>query len=113
MNIRPVDLQVLIPRTTDVAKTTAIQDHQMETNQQQIAEQFKQSANERQHQVETATQGSHSGRVSTENLDQERRSGQEEAEKKQEQEASTEKNEVLQQQIPPDPLRGRTIDIKT
>ena len=71
MNIRPIDLQVLIPRATDVAKISAVADQHATTQQQQLATQFQQLANERQQQVEASAHGEHSGKINTENLDQE------------------------------------------
>ena len=94
----------------------AINDRQSATAQQQIAEQFKQSANERQHQVEAAMHGSHGGKISTEDLNQEHRqgkSGQEEPDEKCDKENSADAAVNLHHPAPPDQIRGRMIDIKT
>lgn len=117
VNIRPIDLQVLIPRTTDVAKTAAINERQSATNQQQISEQFKQAANERQHQVETADHGAQAG-VTTEDLNQERqhsRPRQDNEDEKKDKETADDGPDTAKKRstATQDPIRGRTIDIKT
>lgn len=94
----------------------AINDRQSATAQQQIAEQFKQSANERQHQVETSMRGSPGSKVSTEDLNQEHRQekpGQEEPDEKHDKECSTDEVANLHHSAPVDQIRGRMIDIKT
>ncbi len=117
MNIRPIDLQVIIPRATDAAKVAAVNDRQAVTQQQQIAEHAKQTANEKQHQVQTASPGNPSGKVTTEDLNQENKQEQQtygETDEKHGKGGQPE-DEAAQKraQTPPDPIRGHTIDIKT
>jgi hypothetical protein len=52
MNIRPLDLQVLIPRATEASRIQQNNDHQNSLQQQQFAEQLKQLTNKREHQVQ-------------------------------------------------------------
>ena len=101
-----------------MAKVAAVSARQPAIHQQQVAEQFKQTANERQHQVETAANNNHAGSVTTENLNQEQRQGNsshEESGEKHGQDVPTDEEDALHLRatIPSDPVRGRTIDIKT
>ena len=118
MNIRPMDLQVLIPRATDAAKTAIQTDRQAVTAQQQIAEQSKQTANEKQYQVQTALPGNASGKVSTEDLNQEKRQehpAQGEQDEKHGKGGQSDEDAARKKhaETPPDPIRGHKIDIKT
>ena len=117
MNIRPIDLQVMIPRSTDASKVAALNDRQPVTQQQQLAEQARQALNDRQRQVQTALPGSPEGKVSTEDLNQEKRQEHPEGESdpkhgkegQQEDDAARKARNLT----PPDPIRGNRIDIKT
>lgn len=117
MNIRPIDLQVMIPRATDAAKVAALNDRQAVTQQQQIAEHAKQTANEKQHQVQTALPGNPSGKVTTEDLNQEKQQEQQphgEQDDKQGKGGQSEEEAARKHAAKPaDPIRGHTIDIKT
>jgi len=53
MSIRPIDLQVLIPRAGDVGRVQQIADHQTLLQQQQFAEQWQQINEHRQHQIQS------------------------------------------------------------
>ena len=117
MNIRPIDLQVLIPRATDAAKASALNDRQAVTQQQQLAEQSKQAATEKQHQVQPKLPTNPSGKITTEDLNQEKRQehpsqGEQKKQGKGGQ-AEEEATRKLHAEKPPDPIRGHTIDIKT
>lgn len=52
MNIRPLDLQVMLPRVTEVGKTQQISQHQTELQGQQTAKEWQQIAETRQHSVQ-------------------------------------------------------------
>ncbi len=116
MNIRPIDLQVLIPRTMDVAKTAAVSEQQPITQQQQLADQLKQSVAEQQRQVQTTLSSQHEGKVTTENLDREKQKKHQHGEER-DRESSSDTNpepvdsKSLSSSV--DPVRGHTIDIKT
>ena len=55
LTIRPVDLQVLIPRVTEVSKTQHVTDHQDILQQQQFAGEWLQISANRQEQVQGTT----------------------------------------------------------
>lgn len=52
MSIRPIDLQVLLPRVTEVSKIQQISDRQMLLQQQHFAEQWINITNHRTSQVQ-------------------------------------------------------------
>lgn len=118
MNIRPMDLQVMMPRTLEAARVAAVSDQQSVLQQQQLAEQMKQAAAEQQKQVQHAMPAQPEGRVSMEDLPREK---QEQQKKKQTSQTASEEPDLLQTTaeqaislpIPPDPIRGGKIDIKT
>ena len=113
MYIRPMDLQVMIPRTIDAARVAAVTDQQTVTQQQQLAAHMKQAAAEQQQQVQTTKPAQHDGKVSTEDLSKEK--PQERRQKKhggQTDEPETE-GALVARPEPQDPLRGHMIDIKT
>lgn len=113
MSIRPVDLQVLIPRTTDVGKYQQTADHQLINQQQQFAEQLQQAARDRQHQVQS-TPKDEGGKVRRDD-DQKEKNGHDGRNHQNPQEAQTkqslqEGHDAAQSE---DPVRGHLIDIKT
>jgi hypothetical protein len=61
MFIRPMDLQVLIPKASEINRVNQIQDVQSQLQQQQFAAQFAQAVQNRQKQVPgtTETEGQH------------------------------------------------------
>ena len=115
MNIRPLDLQVLIPRTLDVAKMASVSEQQSATQQQQVSSRLKQVVAEQQHQVQTALSSQHDGKVDLEDLDQEKRKRR----RQQEKDKNRERMEAESAAGPNQNLRlpefqlGHTIDIKT
>lgn len=118
LNIRPMDLQVLIPRTIDVAKMASVNEQQSATQQHHLSVRLKQTANEQQHQVQTTLSPHHEGKVTTEDLDHEKRKDHQRQEEREETEknlsgtdSATTFNNARPQ--PSDPVRGHTIDIKT
>ena len=109
MNIRSIDLQVLIPRTTDVAKSQAVNDRQGMQQQQQFAEQFQKITTELQHQVQSTAKSTGSkierdGHRNRQNP-QDSHPGKDKTFQQEEQA----ENAVDQ----PDPIRGHNIDIVT
>ncbi|MCX7779298.1 MAG: hypothetical protein N2491_00120 [Negativicutes bacterium] len=56
MNIRPVDLQVLIPRITEVSKAQQASEQQPLLQQQQMAGDWRQISSRRQQQVQQTGQ---------------------------------------------------------
>lgn len=65
MNIRSIDLQVLIPRTTEASKNQDVFDHQLGSQQQFFADELRQAAAHRQAQVQSSPKGE-GGRVEAE-----------------------------------------------
>ncbi len=56
MTIRPMDLQVLIPKASEINRVNQIQDIQSQLQQQQFAAQFEQAMQNRQKQVSGTTE---------------------------------------------------------
>ena len=114
MYIRPMDLQVMIPRTIDAARVASVTDQQAVTQQQQLAAQLKQTAAEQQQQVLATRQAEHDGKVSTEDLNKEKPQQRQQKKREDEQQTDGEKeNAEKMHSEPRDPVRGHTIDIKT
>ena len=113
VNIRPVDLQVLVPRTIDVAKMASVNDHQAATQQQEVSTRLKQAVAEKQRQVQTALSAQHDGRVGMQELDQEKRKGRRQHEGRNDRENQESEQETGSSAIPPVSMLGHTIDIKT
>lgn len=111
MNIRPVDLQVLIPRSTEVSKAQQLTDHQVIVQQQQFAEELQQTMVDRQQQVQ-GTPKSEGGTVQRDkderNRGQHNRWRKLKAKTLEQDSNSTGDNVNLD-----DPIRGHLIDIKT
>lgn len=111
MNVRPMDMQVLIPHATDVGKAQHHANQQTMTQQQQFAEQLQKTNERRQKQVQ-GSEKSEGNKIKREDKREEKRQGKEgfgEKERKALPAAEVEKTEKVSQ----DPLRGRCIDIKT
>lgn len=110
LTIRPVDLQIVIPRVTEVGKTQHTTDHQDTLQQQQFEGKWQQISTKRQQQVQSTTK-SEDGKVGEKHAKEQNHSSNN---KKQEQNAP-EKNDTEQSNHPSnkDPVRGKLIDIKT
>lgn len=105
MNIRSIDLQVLIPRATEASKVQQTADNQSALQQQQNAAQWEQIAAARQQQVQRTPQGS-GPKIEADGQDRGRRR---DADRRKggRRRAGDEADDS------PDPLRGHNIDIKT
>lgn len=113
MNIRPIDLQVMIPKTTEVSRIAQAQDQQGALQQQQKTENWQHTLVQRRQQVQTTPAGNRSNRVDTENLDEdEKKKG-----TKQDEQSGKESggDETKESSATPakDPKLGGRIDIKT
>ena len=114
MYIRPMDLQVMIPRTIDAARVAAVTEQQTVTQQQQLAAQLKQAAAEKQQQVLATKQAEHDGKVSTEDLNKEKPQQRQHKKRDDQQQTDGEKETSFKvHSEPQDPVRGHMIDIKT
>jgi hypothetical protein len=109
MNIRSVDLQVLIPRSTEVGKTQQINQHQNTLQQQHMAEEWQSISTQRQRQVLLASKTE--GGVVKEGYDRE--NGHSKQRHSQEQSHSTTSSPASVEQDHDNPLLGNIIDIKT
>lgn len=104
MNITPVDMQVVIPKATEVGKAQQARDFQDVLQQENGAAQFQQTVEHKLRQVQN-TEKSEGKRVKEE-AEKKKKKQQEEQQKRREQQAQgTVKFAV-------DVSRGRNIDIK-
>ncbi len=117
MNIHPMDMQVLIPRTTDVSKVQQLANQQVAAEQQVFGEQLKKVAEQRERQVQHLPQAE--GEKITANKEK-----QQQHKHKQQQDASAQepssdepptatRMNVLNRPSQNDPVRGHSIDIIT
>lgn len=112
MNIRPIDLQVMLPHVTDIGKVQATQNQQQIVQQQQFAEQLQRQVDARQSQVEKTkkTEMPRIHREKQEEQEQHTAGGQQhkrDAEKEKSQEKMHSETHVDEL----DPVRGHNIDI--
>lgn len=105
MNIRSIDLQVLIPRATEVSKIQQTNDHQSALQQQENAAAQQQLSVARQQQVQRTPQ-SEGGKIEPDA----KREGQAEHHHRDDAHHADENDSLDGSQ---DPLRGHHIDIKT
>lgn len=112
MNIRPIDLQVMLPHVTDIGKVQATQNQQQIVQQQQFAEQLQRQVDARQGQVEK-TKKTEMPRIHREKQkeqeqhttgDQQRKREAEESKQQEKLRAETHGNGF-------DPVRGHNIDV--
>lgn len=105
MSVRSIDLQVLIPRATEVSRIQQLSNHQAELEQQQSAAQWQQLAAARQQQVQHTPQGA-GGKVEPDAKEGKgRREGDGRKGRRRDDEAEAVEGA--------DPVRGHMIDIKT
>ncbi|MDR3563775.1 MAG: hypothetical protein P4N59_20395 [Negativicutes bacterium] len=107
MNIRSIDLQVMIPRAIEASRMQNTSDHQTSLQQQQFAEKLKQVSADREQQVQSSPKNV-GAKVDERDHQKER---QQEQEKKKNMDESQE--EALDGAKPGDPALGHRIDIKT
>ncbi|MBP2642449.1 MAG: hypothetical protein H6Q67_336 [Firmicutes bacterium] len=108
MSLRSIDLQVIIPRATEVSKVQQISDQQNALKQQENAEVWRKISAERQLAVQN-TQKNVGGRITEKN-------GEQSSKKREQSMAGNQKEKHPtheEQQENVDPLRGHHIDIKT
>ena len=113
MNIRPVDLQVLIPRTIDVSKMASVNDQQASAQLQDVSSRLKQTVETQQHQVQNMLSSQHEGRVGLEDLERENKKQRRRRNGRPSAEPTDSESETVQSAIAPDPVLGHRIDIKT
>ncbi len=115
MNIRPIDMQVLVPRTVDVSKVQQLVNQQGTVNQQLLGDQLKQLSDHRQHQVQQLLPSE--GEKVTANKEREAKQQQQKKPDdpllQQPDSDSLEQKVVLNRPSQNDPVRGHSIDIIT
>lgn len=109
MTINSIDLQVLIPRATDVGKSQQVLNQQDTLQQQQFAGQWKEIADNRQHQVQ-GTPKNEGGKVGREKEAKEHKNSNEQKQRDKNNNADADKVNRASNE---DPVRGHVIDIKT
>ena len=109
VSIRSIDMQVLVPRATEVQKQQNTMVQQGVLQQQQIAEQMQKTAEIRQHQVQDIEK-SQSGRVNRDEEKEERSSHHPRKDLAANQLKTDEDEISISGQ---DPVLGHIIDIKT
>jgi hypothetical protein len=102
MTIRPVDMQVLLPKVNEVSKIQQTQNNAEQTAQQQFASQLQKEAARKESQV----QGTAKGEALLINKD-----GSKNSHEGHEQEPSKDKHELIEEIIK-DPKLGHKLDIK-
>lgn len=105
MNITPMDMQVIIPKATEVGKGQQTRDHQNVFQQQHGAAQLQQQSDRKLQQVQTSEK-SEGKKIKEE----ENRKNQQESNQKNSQEKQTEEKEAAAMAV--DQFRGQHIDIK-
>lgn len=108
MSIRSIDLQVLIPRVTEVSKNQQVVENQRAVQQQQFVEEWRQISTQRQTQVQHSSHAEEG--IIHDTLEQDGKPKQwRRDQKSRAKKAADEPVEVNHN----DPLRGNIIDIKT
>lgn len=105
MNISPLDMQVIIPKSTEVAKSQQNRDHQSVVQHEHGAAQFAQQAHNKLTQVQN-TEKSQGEKIKNKQ-NKEHTQGESNPKKNQEEEASEEEAPMAI-----DSIRGRHVDIK-
>lgn len=105
MTVRSIDLQVLIPRATEVSRIQQVSDQQAALQQQQSAADWQRLAANRQQQVQKSPQSA-GGKI-----EPDAKEGGREREPGQRQDRRSRADEEAAEGV--DPVRGHTIDIKT
>lgn len=113
MNIRPVDLQIIIPKSTEVGKTQAFMNQQSLLQQQYSEEKNQKIADQRLQQVQE-TFKNEGGKIQKDESYQEKQKGSnKENHKRQAIELDSEECIDTHKVLEKENLRGRFIDIKT
>jgi len=105
VSVRPIDLQVLIPRTTEISRIQQVSDQQAALQQQQNAAEWERLAATRQQQVQKPQQNA-GGRIEP---DAQKNRRDHAGEQRRDRHRPAEDGEIESA----DPIRGHTIDIKT
>lgn len=114
MNIRSIDLQVLIPHATEVSKTQHAVNQHSTAQQQDFANHWQQIAQNRQKQVQTLNQ-TDGGKVAREQEQQEKGRKKKDSQEQRREESIPEARSKANasQHVQSNSILGNTIDIKT
>jgi hypothetical protein len=112
MNIRPVDLQILIPKSTEVGKTQAAMNQQSLLQQQYSAEKNQKLADQRLHQVQK-TFGGEGGKIQRDENFRDKQGGHQQDAYEQKHKPPEPDHLEQSKIVDKDGLRGQVIDIKT
>jgi hypothetical protein len=112
MSINSIDLQVLIPKSTEVGKVQNIADRQDTLQQQHIAGQWEGISAKRQQQVQS-TAKNEGGKIGREQQPKEKKQSKQEQNHKEDNPSNTTDLDKINHASNDDPVRGHLIDIKT
>ena len=110
MSIRPIDMQVLIPKATEVGKQQNNLNQQSTLQQQQFVEELKKTVQVRQQQVQGMDK-SQGGKVERDENQKHKKHPREFARNHDQPKEASEQEDP--EGVGQDPLRGHIIDIKT
>lgn len=110
MNIRSIDLQVLIPHATDVSKSQALANNQNSTQQQLFSEQLQQITAEKKQQVQSSLKVENN-KIQHDNQADHKSKHQKEMSEENQRKHYQEKQSVKTPDNQ-DPLLGHNVDIK-
>lgn len=108
MNIRSIDLQVLIPRVTEVSKNQQVVENQRAVQQQQFVEEWRHISMQRQTQIQHTSHAEEG--IIHDTLERDGKPKQWRRDQKSRKKGTDESVEEVNHN---DPLRGNIIDIKT
>ncbi|SFL72596.1 hypothetical protein [Pelosinus propionicus] len=111
MSINPIEMQVLIPKATEVGKAQNLANRQETLQQQHVAAQWNDISTNRQHQVQSAGKNE-GGKVGRERESKGENHSSNEQKPRKNDEGINEKDKVNRASSD-DPVRGHIIDIKT
>jgi len=110
LTIRPIDLQVLIPKVTEVGKNQHTTDHQDTLQQQQFEGKWQQISAKREHQVQGAAKSEES-KVGEKHAKEQNHS--KNGKKSGDDMQGKNDADMVNHPSHEDPVRGNLIDIKT
>lgn len=116
MNIRSIDLQVLLSQTTEVGKTQHATNQQNASQQQSFAAEWQRLSQDRQHQVQIVNQ-SEGGKVRERKESPDKRRNQGDSNEQQHSheagDSHSSQESIAHTPLHSDPIRGHKLDIKT
>ncbi|HEX3033448.1 MAG TPA: hypothetical protein VHS59_14650 [Bacillota bacterium] len=105
MTLRPIDLQVMLPRVSEISRTQQIQNQHDQNQAGQFASELNKQTKQAEHQVQNTNETE--GRT----INREKEKGSPDQEKQKKKGAQPEEQES-ESSLPADPNRGTRLDIK-